>query len=140
MCLKGYGSLLKIKELITVGYSITQRVNGTVFNTCRDKASVFNEYFISVSTKEDTSHTPLLDGYSFLEISPIGVTIAGVTALLSTLKTHKASGPDKIPAPLLKILPKTLAPTLTMIFKAFLSILTPITMENSLYHPSIQEG
>ena len=39
----------------------------------------------------------------------------------SNLKIHKASGPDKIPASLLKNLATSLAPALTMIFKASLS-------------------
>ena len=116
------------------------KVNGTMYNTCKDKASVLNEYFTSVFTKENTSDIPPLDGHSFPDISSIDVTIAGVTALLSNLKIHEASGPDKIPASLLKNLATTLASALTMIFKASLSILTPITMENSKYRPNIQEG
>ena len=92
-----------------------------MYNTCKDKASVLNEYFTSVFTKENTSDIPPLDGHSFPDISSIDVTIAGVTALLSNLKIHKASGPDKISASLLKNLATTLAPALTLIFKASLS-------------------
>ena len=96
-------------------------VNGIMYNKCEDKASVLNEYFTSVFTKEDTSNIPSLDSYSFPDISPITITNAGVLALLSNLKIHKASGPDKIPASLLKNLATSLAPALTMIFKASLS-------------------
>ena len=96
-------------------------VNGTMYNKCEDKASVLNEYFTSVFTKEDISNIPTLDDYSFPDISPISITNAGVLALLSNLKIHKASGPDKIPASLLKNLATSLAPALTMIFKASLS-------------------
>ena len=57
------------------------KVNGTMYNTCKDKASVLNEYFTSIFTNENTSYIPSLDGYSFPDISPIDGTIAGVTAL-----------------------------------------------------------
>ena len=96
-------------------------VNDTIYNKCKDKASVLNEYFATVFTKKDSSDVPFLDGYPFPDISPIGVTNDGVSALLSNLKVHKASGPDGIPASLLKNLAKTLAPPLTMIFRASLS-------------------
>ena len=94
-----------------------------MYNKCEDKASVLSEYFTSVFTKKDTSNIPSLDGYSFPDISPITIDItnAGVLALLSNLKIHKASGPDKILASLLKNLATSLAPALTMIFKASLS-------------------
>ena len=59
------------------------KVNGTMYNTCKDKTSVLNEYFTSVFTKEDSSDISPLDGYSFPDISPISVTIDGITALLS---------------------------------------------------------
>ena len=87
----------------------------------RTYLTFLNEYFTSVFTKEDISNIPTLDDYSFPDISPISITNAGVLALLSNLKIHKASGPDKIPASLLKNLATSLAPALTMIFKASLS-------------------
>ena len=95
-------------------------VNGTMYNKSEDKVSVLNEYFTSVFAKEDTSNIPTLDDYSFLDISPITLTNAGVLALLSNLKIHKASSPDKIPASLLKNLATSLVPALTVIFKASL--------------------
>ena len=95
-------------------------VNGTMYNKCKDEALVLNEYFTSVFTTEDTFDVPSLDGHPFPDISPINVTNDGVTALLSNLKIHKASGPDRIPASLLKNLATTLVPSLTMIFKASL--------------------
>ena len=55
------------------------------------------------------------------DIPPI-ITIEGATALLSNLEVHKASGLDEIPATLIKNLAPTLAPPLTIIFQASLSI------------------
>ena len=91
-----------------------------MYNKCKDKVSVLNEYFTSVFTTEDTFDVPSLNGHPFPDISLINVTNDGVTTLLSNLKIHKASGPDGIPASLLKNLTTTLAPPLTMIFKASL--------------------
>ena len=96
-------------------------VNGTIYNKCKDKASFLNEYFATVFTKKDSSDVPFLDDYLFPDISPIGITNDGIFALLLNLKFHKASGPDGIPASLLKNLAKTLAPPLTIIFRASLS-------------------
>ena len=81
---------------------------------------IYNEYFTSVFSKEDTSYIPPPDGYTpFLAYHQLMLPLLhGVTVLLSNLKIHKASGPDKIPASLLKNLATTLAP---MIFKASLS-------------------
>ena len=36
-------------------------VNGTIYNKCKDKASVLNEYFATVFTKKDSSDVPFLD-------------------------------------------------------------------------------
>ena len=95
-------------------------VNGTIYNNCKDKALVLNEYFTSVFTTDNTFDVPSLGGHPFPDISPIIVTNNGVTALLSNLRVHKSSGPDGIPASLLKNLTTTLAIPLTMIFKASL--------------------
>ena len=69
-------------------------------------------------TKEDESNVPPLNDYSFPDISPIDITLEGVTTLLSNLEVHKASGPDEIPATLLKNLAPIIAPALTIIFQA----------------------
>ena len=45
---------------------------------------------------------PIMDGSSFPDISPLFICDEGVANLLSNLDDHKASGPDGIPATLLK--------------------------------------
>ena len=53
-------------------------------------------------------------------IEPLRIDINGVVELLKTLKLYKASGPDEIPAYLLKETSKEIAPALTFIFQASL--------------------
>ena len=48
------------------------------------------------------------------------VTEKGVQKLLAALKPHKASGPDQIPARLLKVLASELAPIYTFFFQVSL--------------------
>ena len=88
--------------------------------------------------KYTNGRTAFLDGYPFPDISPIGITDDVVFALLSNLKVHKASGPDGIPASLLKNL---FGSSLDNDFQSIsLSIRHPFTMENSKYCSNIQEG
>ena len=55
-------------------------------------------------------------------MSPITVTAPGVEKLLSNLKPHKATGPDSIPARLLKELSTELAPALTYIYQTSINL------------------
>ena len=54
-------------------------------------------------------------------MQPISINPAGVASLLSGLKPFKATGPDEIPAYLLKEIANQLAPSLTLVFKASLN-------------------
>jgi len=53
-------------------------------------------------------------------ISIDDITVEGVANLLTNLQGHKAHGPDKIPARLLKETTVNIAPILTLVFKASL--------------------
>ena len=77
------------------------RYNGTIYIDSKDKASILNNYFTSVFTMEDGS-IPTMEGSSFPDISPLCMHDGVVANLLSNLDDHKASGPDGIPATLLK--------------------------------------
>ena len=61
-----------------------------------------------------------MDGPHLPDITPIQIDPNGVVELLKNLITHKAAGPDKIPAHLLKEANKEIAPILTFIFQASL--------------------
>ena len=68
------------------------RLNDVTYIKYKDKATILNNYFTSVFTKEDESNIPLRDDYSFPDILPINITIEVVTASLFNLEVHKASG------------------------------------------------
>jgi len=69
------------------------------------------------------------------------ITIEGVTALLSNLEVHEASGPDEIPAILLKNLASTLAPPLTIIFQVSLcQSIIPVEWKIANVVPLLKKG
>ena len=93
-------SYIKNKKVDYCGVAPLQ-YNDTSYTDSKDKASILNNYFMSVFTIEDGS-IPTMDGSSFPDISPLFICDEGVANLLSNLDNHKASGPDWIPATLLK--------------------------------------
>ena len=91
--------------------------NGRLFNTARDKADILSRQYQSVYTKEDQdSPVPDQEGTLYSRMEDFSVTEEGVEKLLQRSIPHKASGPDMIPARLLKKCSKDLAPILTTIF------------------------
>ena len=90
------------------------------FTNPKDKAEILYKYFTSVFTSEDISTIPILD-HNTPSISPVVIRNEGVINLLSSLKEHKAKGPDEIPTILLKRLSREISPALTQqIFRASL--------------------
>ena len=63
----------------------------------------------------------MFDGHPYPAIPTIQIDILGVTSLLSNLDPHKAPGPDGIPPRLLKETSSSIAPVLTLIYKASLN-------------------
>ena len=59
-----------------------------------------------------------MSGNQVPNIPAVDIQIEGVTKLLQELDSHKATGPDRIPANLLKQTASQTAPLLTLIFKA----------------------
>ena len=76
--------------------------NNTVVTTSEHKAQVLNNRFQSVFTQE-RNHIPDMPDSPYQSISPFIITTEGIQNLLETLGTTKATGPDNIPAFLLKI-------------------------------------
>ena len=70
----------------------------------------------SVFTQEDDI-LPQLPPTSFPPIPNITVSVSGVTKLLSDLNPHKATGPDGIPARILKVAAEEIASALSIIFQ-----------------------
>ena len=91
--------------------------NGRLHADPKDKADILNRQYESTWTKEDTSDIPTPDGVPYPSMPEIKVNKEGVTKLLHKLNPSKASGPDLIPARILKELAVEIAPFLTTIFQ-----------------------
>jgi len=83
-----------------------------------DKAEALNKQFASVFTIEDESNIPLMNNSPYPDISTLSITEEGLFQLLMQLDPWKASGPDGIPACLIKEMAKEFTPMLTLIFQA----------------------
>ena len=68
-----------------------------------------------VFTRKDVSHIPKMCGNQVPDIPDVDIQIEGVTKLLQQLDSHKATGPDSIPAYLLKQTALQIAPVLALI-------------------------
>lgn len=120
---------------------MTSKHNDVTYTKCKDKATILNNYFTSVFTKEDESNIPPFDSSSFPDILPIDITVEGVSTLLSNLEVHKACGPDEIPTALLKNLAPIIAPALTIIFQASLcQSLIPAEWKTANIVPLFKKG
>ena len=91
--------------------------NGRLFNSPTDKANILNHQYHSVFTREDpSSATPDPDGTPLPDMDNITVTEQGVKKLLQKSNPQKATGPDMIPAQILREYSEELAPILTIVF------------------------
>ena len=84
------------------------------------KANILNDQFLSVFTKEDTSSLPDKGPSRYPNMPNIEVNWKGVHKLLKGLKPFKATGPDSIPAFILKAAAGELALILARIYQTSL--------------------
>ena len=82
------------------------------------QANLLNSQFGSVFTVEDTMNMPKLTNDPFPDMDTITIHENGVAKMLRNIKPHKATGPDEIPARLMKETADQLAPILTLLFQA----------------------
>ena len=92
--------------------------NGQTAKTSGEKAELFNTYFCSVFTSPNTvpSTMPSNPNRSDVEISDVQLSVEEVELCLAGLDSSKASGPDGIPAHILKQCSKEIAPSLCALF------------------------
>ena len=81
------------------------------------KASVMNDQFCSVFTKEDKSRVSAITSNPFPEMTTVHIDTKGVTKLLKNLDPHKAQGPDSLPPKFLNEVVEEKAPSLGIIFQ-----------------------
>ena len=89
--------------------------DGFLKSDSTSKANILNEQFVSVFTKEDTSSLPDKGPSPYPSMPNIEVNWKGVHTLLKGLKPYKATGPDSIPAFILKAAANELARILARI-------------------------
>ena len=91
--------------------------NGRLFNASKDKADILNRQYQSVFTQEDpNTKVPDPEGKPYPDTNNILVSEDGVRKLLQKCNPQKATGPDMIPARLLKECAEELAPILAIIY------------------------
>ena len=97
------------------------KVGSTTYTDSTERANVLNQYFSSIFTVDDNLQPLITNDLEIPDIPPFTVHVEGVAKLLSDIKPHKSSGPDDIPAFLLKEISFQLAPPLTLVFQASLN-------------------
>ena len=113
---KRFWSLIKSMWKDTSGIA-PLKASGRLHAEPKDKTDVMNRQYESIWTKEDSSSIPTPEGQPFPAMPEISVTKEGVFKLLLKLNPNKATGPDLLPARILKDLAKEIAPILTAIFQ-----------------------
>ena len=107
----------------------------------QSRANILNRQFESVFTKEDTSTMPDKGPSPHPDMPNIEVNWKGVHRLLKGLKTFKATGPDSIPAFILKAAADQLAPILTGLYQTSLnSGKVPLDWKEAWIVPVFKKG
>ena len=91
--------------------------NGRLHAEPKYKADFLNRQYESTWTKKDRGSIPTPEGQPFPAMPEISVTKEGVFKLLLKLNPNKATGPDLLPARILKDMANEIAPILTAIFQ-----------------------
>ena len=86
----------------------------------KTKANLLNRHFVSVFTDDGATTLPDLGPSPYSSMNNIRIKIPGITKLLRNLNPHKASGPDAVPARLLKETAEEIAPAVSILFQASL--------------------
>lgn len=94
----------------------TLRTADSVADTSKDKADILNKQFASVFTKENLNNIPFTSSSTPPSISDLTINNNGILKLLCSLNISKASGPDLLPARVLKETAREISPILTFIF------------------------
>lgn len=94
--------------------------DGFLHNDTASKAAILNEQFHSWYTRDDLSTLPDLGPSPYPTMSNITFHERGVLKLLKGRRPFKATGPDDIPAFILKHSAESLAPYLTRMYQVSL--------------------
>ena len=114
---KRFWSYVKDQGQDSQGVHPLKNKDGFIQSDSAQKAEILNDQFKSVFTQEDMTNFPSKGNSPFPQMPNIKISQAGVFKLLKNLDTSKATGPDSIPAYVLKTAAEEITPTLTHIFQ-----------------------
>lgn len=138
---KKFWSLIKSKGQEASGVSALKNKEGYMKSDNKSKAEILNDQFQSVYTREDTSNLPDKGPSPHQTMDDIEISRHGVFKLLAQLKPHKATGPDCIPAFILRAAAHELAPILTLIYQRSLDTgVVPDDWRNAWIVPVYKKG
>ena len=89
---------------------------GTTYTEAKQKAQILSKQFESVFTNEDVTNVPQLDSSAYPKIGDVLFTTRGIQLQLERLDPAKASGPDQLPARVLKLCAEQISLVLQIIF------------------------
>jgi hypothetical protein len=112
-------TLVKSKRCDSCGISPLKQ-DGLAHSDPTTKATILNDQFCSVFTREDSTQIPSPGDTPFPDVPSFTIGEEGTRKLLANLDPHKATGPDSIPTKFLKDFAQELAPVLTLLFSASL--------------------
>ena len=112
---KRFWSFIKANKRENIGIP-TLRVNEKPITNDRDKANALNNQFTSVFTSESYP-IPVIDHSLYSSIPPLDIGTNGIIKQLKNLNQNKATGPDELPARVLRETAEQIAPIITHIFQ-----------------------
>ena len=112
---KRFWSFIKANKRENIGIP-TLRVNDRPITDDRDKANALNNQFTSVFTSERYP-IPVIDPSLYSSMPPLDIGTNGIIKQLKNLNQNKATGPDELPARVLKETAEQIAPIITHIFQ-----------------------
>ena len=118
---KRFWSYVKSRGQDSQGVAPLKNSEGYIQSDSKKKADILNEQFQSVFTEEDLSNKPDKGPSPYTEMENIEICEKGVLKLLLKIKPNKATGPDEIPAAMLRTAAEELAPILTKLFQVSLN-------------------
>ena len=102
---------------------------------------MINRQFASVFTTEGNTPLPTMSNRTTQTVESIHVSHNGVAKLLRNLKPHKATGPDGLPARLLKETASEIAPAVSLLFQVSLDQgKVPASWKVALIAPVFKKG
>ena len=92
--------------------------NSNFLTDCKEKATLFNEYFAKQCTPFETdSILPTLNFLTTQRLSRIDISVDDVQDILKVLKSNKAHGPDEISVAMIKLCSESICLPLQIIFQ-----------------------